>query len=92
MRAIAGFFAILCLIVGGLAGTGAYLLTMYFAYLTSFGALLLTLFFPLIGQLVWIVILWKETGTFLHLLTVLCLACIAFLATGVVLGSWAEKR
>jgi hypothetical protein len=51
-------------------GVAIYLFTLYLAYLTSFPSLIFTLFFPFIGQLVWIYLLWSATGVFFNTLTI----------------------
>jgi hypothetical protein len=73
---IVGFGSIV-LWVGGI---GIYLFTLYLAYLTSLTSLLLTMFFPVFGQIYWILMIWHSTGVFFHLLTILCLGWIALAA------------
>jgi hypothetical protein len=85
-----GVIAVICMIATWLLGAGIYLFTLYLAYLTSFFSLLLTLTFPVIGQLVWIWILWGATGVFFNLLTLLCIAWIVLLGITMFIASKAE--
>lgn len=92
MRASVGCIAMALAIGLWLLGAGIYLLTLYFAYLTSFLTLLFTLIFPIIAQLVWIYWIWSATGVFFNLLTILCLAWIGLAILLAVMSSVATSK
>jgi len=90
MRGTIGCLAMICGIALWCLGAGIYLLTLYFAYLSSFPALLFTLIFPILSQLVWIYWIWSATGIFFNLLTILCLVWIGLGVLTLVFVNWAE--
>jgi hypothetical protein len=61
-----------------------YLLTLYIAYLSGFVFMLLTFFFPVAGQIYWILVLWATTGSFLNTLT--CLVWVALALSALIFG------
>jgi len=92
MRGAAAGVAVFCGIALWLLGAGIYLLTLYFAYLSTFPSLLFTLFFPFLAQLVWIYWIWNATGVFFNILTDLCLLWIALGIVTIMLANWAENK
>jgi hypothetical protein len=92
MRGAIGCLGIACGIALWVLGAGIYLLTLYFAYLSSFPSLLFTLFFPFLAQLVWIYWIWSATGVFFNILTILCLSWVGLGVLTLVLVNWAENK
>lgn len=86
-------------VIAGLAGVGLwllsvgiYLLTLYIAYRTGFVAMLLTLIFPVVGQLVWLWVVWGWTEMFFNPYTILCLSWIALAAIVFGFAAMADRK
>ena len=73
-------------------GAVIHLLTLYFAYLSSFPTVLASLFFPFLAQLYWIWEIWSDTGIFFNLLTFLCIAWVVLAIFTFIFVSEAEAR
>lgn len=73
-------------------GAVIHLLTLYFAYLSSFPAVLASLFFPFLAQLYWIWEIWSDTGIFFNVLTILCIAWVVLAIFTFIFVSEAEAR
>jgi hypothetical protein len=73
----------LSMFVKVLLGIAVHLFTVWIAYTVSGGvAAFVTLLFPVVAEMVWLVLLWSWTGAFWNLLT---LACAAYLVSFVAL-------
>lgn len=92
MRTFFGFIGAVSLFGLWLLGIGIYLLTLYFAYRTGFVPMLLTLIFPMIGQVVWLWIIWGTTGVFFNYYTMLCITWLVLGAISIAMVSAADRR
>lgn len=81
----------LLVVIGWVLAAGIYLLTLYIAYLTGFFQMLLTLALPGVAQVYWTFRFWYETGTFLNLLTILCIAWLVLMGLGFGLAAASER-
>jgi hypothetical protein len=79
--------AIISWIAAGILFVGIHIFTVYLAYTHSILQMLLTLVVPVGAQLYWIFQTWYATGTFLNLLSGLCLIWLVVLALALVLHS-----
>jgi len=80
----------ICMIALWMSALGIHLLTIYIAYLSNSFAMLFTIAFPFIAELVWIFVLWGISGTYLHLLTLLCSLWLVLLAVTIALIAMPE--
>lgn len=72
-----GHLTVLCLPVLLLLGIYIYVVTVFLSFLVNWKAGLGALFSPIVAQLVWIWLLWRDTGTFFNPLTIACAVCLA---------------
>ena len=77
--------AIISWIAAGILFVGIHIFTVYLAYTHSVLQMLLTLIVPVVAQVYWVFQIWHTTGTFLNLLTGLCLVWLAVFASALVL-------
>jgi hypothetical protein len=77
--------AIISWIVAGILFVGIHIFTVYLAWTHSILQMLLTLIVPVGAQLYWLFHIWYVTGTFLNLLTGLCLIWLVVFLSALVL-------
>jgi hypothetical protein len=72
--------------VAGILFVGIHIFTVYLAYLSGLPQMLLTLIFPIGAQIYWVLHIWRLTGTFLNVLTGLCLIWVLVLVSALILS------
>jgi hypothetical protein len=70
----------LCMIGLWLLAGAIYVLTLYFAYGSSFWALLVSIFLPFLTDFYWVWHIWGQTGQFFNLLTLLWIGWFGLIA------------
>jgi hypothetical protein len=87
--AMAASAIMVCSIVGGMI----HLYATFLAYHASgYAAAFATLIFPFFAELYWIAVIWSETGTFWHGLTVASIAYFVLCVIVIVAGSVAASN
>jgi len=92
MRDFLGTLGMICMFVLCPMGLGIHLVTIYYAYFSSFWAAVASLIFPFFSQLYWIWQIWSATDVFFNFLMVLCLTWVAIAALGMILFVVADTR